>query len=449
MDAGEVVSGTSTAAPEVSVVFPCLNEEATIGACIRQTRQALDAAGISGEIIVADNGSTDRSQAIALREGARVVHVPVRGYGNALAHGFEAASGRYLVFLDSDLSYDPGHVPRFVAALREGADLVMGSRFRGTIHDGAMPPLHRYLGTPILTWLVNLFFKCRITDVNCGMRGLTRYAFRRLGLRSGGMEFASEMVLKSARLGLRINEIPTDLRPDQRGRPPHLRSFRDGWRHLRYLLLFAPNWLFIIPGLTLTVGGISLVLAIVAGIQSLGGISTCLAGLTATVVGVQTTLLGIATNGFAQIQRLKTRKGLIDRFVDQLTLEKGAILGGLVAVAGTLLLVVAALRISAFMAQPGYTPGLLDLASTRLALLGTTLLVAGIQLVMSSFFLGFFNIEPLSRSFSPAIVDGALRCGTESNGAAPSRPNEDRQPATNEYPVEVAQEMGVVGVNRA
>jgi glycosyltransferase involved in cell wall biosynthesis len=241
VDANPVVAAAHDETPEVSVVFPCLNEERTLATCLRETRQALDAAGIDGEIIVADNGSTDRSQQIAIDEGARVVQVPDRGYGNALFHGFEMARGKFLVFLDADLSYDPAHIPRFVAAMREGADLVMGSRFKGRIHDHAMPRLHRYLGTPVLTRLVNLFFGCRITDVNCGMRGLTRYAFRRLGLRSGGMEFASEMVLKSARLGLRIAEIPTDLRPDQRGRRPHLRSFRDGWRHLRYLVLFAPN----------------------------------------------------------------------------------------------------------------------------------------------------------------------------------------------------------------
>ena len=172
------MSVTAIEPPEVTVVFPCLNEERTLGSCIRQANQALQTAGIAGEILVADNGSTDGSLAIAIAEGARVVQVPDRGYGNALAHGCEMARGRYLVFLDADLSYDPAHVPRFVSALRDGADLVMGSRFRGTIHEHAMPPLHRYVGTPVLTRLVNLFFGCRISDVNCGMRGLTRYAFR-------------------------------------------------------------------------------------------------------------------------------------------------------------------------------------------------------------------------------------------------------------------------------
>ncbi len=394
--------------PDVSVVFPCLNEERTLGACIREARRALDEAGLAGEIVVADNGSTDRSQAIALGAGARVVAVPDRGYGNALVHGLEMARGRYLVFLDADLSYDPAHVPRFVAALRDGADLVIGSRFLGTIHDDAMPPLHRYLGTPVLTWLINLFFGCRISDVNCGMRGLTRYAFRRLGLRSGGMELASEMVLKSARLGLRIVEIPTDLRPDQRGRQPHLRAFRDGWRHLRYLLLFAPNWLFIVPGLLMTLGGFTLVLAITLGVGPPAGLLTCLMGLSITVLGVQTTLLGVATNGFAQIQRLKTRRRFFDRFVDRLTLDKGAVAGALVAAAGAVLLVVAALRIIDFMRQPGYVPGWLDVPSTRLALLGTTLFVAGVQVVISSFFLGLFNIEPLGRTAARVVVDGAL-----------------------------------------
>jgi glycosyltransferase involved in cell wall biosynthesis len=393
---------------EVSVVFPCLNEERTIGACIREARRALAEAGQVGEIVVADNGSTDRSREIALAEGARVVDVPDRGYGNALCSGFEESRGRFLVFLDSDLSYDPAHIPRFVEQLRKGADLVMGSRFRGTIHEGAMPPLHRHLGTPVMTRLVNLFFGSAISDVNCGMRGLSRYAFRRLGLRSGGMELASEMILKAASLGLRIVEVPTDLRKDQRGRRPHLRSFRDGWRHLRYMLLFAPNWLFIVPGLALTLGGLLVVMAIVLGVSPFVGLLTCLAGLAMTVLGVQTTLLGVATHGFAQLRRLTSRRGRLDRFVGGLTLEKGALLGGFLAAGGSTLLVTAAVRIAQFMRQPGYDAGQLDLPSTRLALLGTTLFVTGVQIVISSFFLGLFNIESRGRHPARVVVDGAL-----------------------------------------
>lgn len=223
---------------ELSVVLPCLNEERTLAKCIGAAHEALADNVINGEVIVADNGSTDRSRRIALEEGARLVEVATRGYGNALYCGLKAARGQFLIHLDADMSYEFAHIPRFVAKLREGADVVMGSRLRGKIYPGAMPVLHRYLGTPALTRIANLFFGCGITDINCGMRGLTSDAFERLDLRSGGMEFASEMIVKAAALKMNIVEIPTDLRPDQRNRKPHLSSLRDGWRHLRFLLLF-------------------------------------------------------------------------------------------------------------------------------------------------------------------------------------------------------------------
>jgi hypothetical protein len=383
---------------EVSVVLPCLNEETTLAQCIAAARAALDSAGICGEVVVADNGSSDRSREIAVREGARVVEVAAKGYGNALYHGFKDARGQYLVHLDADMSYSFADIPRFVQELRAGADLVMGSRMRGTIHPGAMPWLHRYMGTPVLTGVANLFFHSGITDINCGMRGLTKEAFERLGLRSGGMEFASEMVVKASLLNMKIVDIPTDLRPDQRDHKPHLSSFRDGWRHLRFLLLFCPAWLFVWPGLIATLAGTAVIVAILFDFFPRFGLLTCLIGLSATVFGVQTMLLGLAARGFAQLRRLHVSDGIADRFIGSLTLEKGLVLGGGLIALGLVLLGVACAQILQFMSMDDYNPGQLDIASTKLALLGTTLFVTGAQTVSSSFFLSLFSIEAVSES---------------------------------------------------
>jgi hypothetical protein len=382
---------------EVSVVLPCLNEEATLAKCIRAARMALADAGIDGEVIVADNGSTDRSTRIAVEEGARLVNVPARGYGNALFRGFREARGRYLVHLDADMSYECAHIPRFVEKLRDGADLVMGSRLRGHIDPGAMPFLHRRVGTPVLTHLANLFFGSHITDINCGMRGLTKAAFERLGLRAGGMEFASEMVVKAAALRMNIVEIPTDLHPDERGRRPHLHPLRDGWRHLRFLLLFCPTWLFVWPGVLATIGGTGVIVAILFDLFPYFGLFTCLVALAVTVLGVQTILLGVAARRFAQLRRLRVPTAR-NRVIERLTLEKGLVLGGALSLTGLVILGIACVRILRFMGLEGYDPSQLDLASTKLALLGTTLFVTGAQVVFSSFFLGLFNIEPVSEA---------------------------------------------------
>jgi glycosyltransferase involved in cell wall biosynthesis len=244
---------------EVSVVIPCLNEAASIGICVDKALASFAVAGVGGEVVVADNGSTDGSVDIAQQHGARLVHVKEKGYGNALRMGIEKACGKFIVMGDADDSYDFSEVPRFVAKWREGYDLVMGNRFKGEIMPGAMPWLHKYIGTPVLSSVLNIFFGTSIGDVNCGMRGFTKSLYLRLDLRTTGMEFASEFLIKAAKLGVPLGEIPITLWPDKRGRPLHLRSFRDGWRHLRLLLLFAPNWLFISPGGLLFV----LVLAIV------------------------------------------------------------------------------------------------------------------------------------------------------------------------------------------
>ena len=255
---------------EVSLVIPCLNEAQSLALCIQKATAAFKAAGIRGEVIVADNGSTDGSIEIARRQEARLVHATRRGYGNALRAGVEAARGRFIIMGDADESYDFNEIPRFCAKWREGSDLVMGNRFAGEIRPGAMPWHHRYIGNPVLTALLNVFFHAGVGDVHCGMRGFTYKLYERLDLRTTGMEFASELVIKAARLGARITEIPITLWPDKRGRPPHLRSFRDGWRHLRFMLLCAPNWLFLLPGGLLGLFGIFLVTFLLPGPRHLG-----------------------------------------------------------------------------------------------------------------------------------------------------------------------------------
>lgn len=237
---------------ELTILMPCLNEARTLTVCIAKARDFLEAAGVHGEVLVADNGSTDGSEALALSLGARVVDVPERGYGAALIAGIEAARGRFVVMGDADDSYDFEHLQPFVDALRDGSQLVMGNRFAGGIRPGAMPPLHRYLGNPVLSFIGRAFFKVPVRDFHCGLRGFERDAMLGLGLHCKGMEFASEMIVKAALGGLRIAEVPTTLSPDGRDRPPHLRSWRDGWRHLRFLLLFSPRWLFLYPGALLT-----------------------------------------------------------------------------------------------------------------------------------------------------------------------------------------------------
>ena len=241
----------------ISIVMPCLNEAETLGICIAKAKAWLVASGNVGEVIVADNGSTDGSQAIAKRDGAVLVHVPEKGYGSALYHGAMAARGAFIIMGDSDDSYDFSHLDSFVAALRAGDDLVMGNRFRGGITPGAMPWKNRYIGNPALSFLGRRLFRSPVTDFHCGLRACRKDAFLRMDLRTTGMEFASEMVIKATMLQMRISEVPTVLAPDGRSRPPHLRPWRDGWRHLRFMLLFSPRWLFLYPGMVLLLLSVS------------------------------------------------------------------------------------------------------------------------------------------------------------------------------------------------
>src|ERR1700674_6097231 len=276
---------------ELSVVMPCLNEAATVGICVKKAIEALDRHRIRGEVIIADNGSSDGSQQIAREMGARVVNVERRGYGSALQSGIAAAHGQFVLMGDADDTYDFSQLDQFVAKLREGYDLVMGNRFRGKILPGAMPALHRYLGNPVLTGLGRLFFKSPVGDFHCGLRAFRKDAIEELGLRTLGMEFASEMVVKATAFGLRITEIPTTLAPDRRDRAPHLRTWRDGWRHLRFLLLYSPRWLFLYPGMALFVLGAVVGALLLPGPVMIGNVgfdvSTMMFAAMAILIGFQ------------------------------------------------------------------------------------------------------------------------------------------------------------------
>ena len=258
---------------ELTVLMPCLNEAETIGICVKNAREYIDSRNIDGEVVVADNGSTDGSQAIAEERGARVIPVAYKGYGSALLGGISAARGRFVIMGDADNSYDFSMLDPFIDKLREGYDLVIGNRFKGGIKPGAMPLLHRYLGNPLLTGIGRMFFRSPVGDFHCGLRGFNRQAVANLGLVASGMEFASEMVVKATLQRLKIAEVPTTLSPDGRTRPPHLRSWRDGWRHLRFLLLFSPRWLFLYPGAALMILGLVSMAWLLPGPRQVGGLT--------------------------------------------------------------------------------------------------------------------------------------------------------------------------------
>src|SRR5579863_3549867 len=327
-----------SAPPEVSVVMPCLNESLTLGTCIQKAFATLRSQGISGEVIVADNGSTDGSQAIAYELGARVVTVQTRGYGSALRAGIEAARGRLVIMGDSDDSYDFTQLGDFVNKLNDGFDLVMGNRFQGGIRPGAMPLLHRYLGNPGLSWLGRLFFKCPVGDFQCGLRGFRKEAIDRLELRTLGMEFSTEMVVKATLFNLRIAEIPTTLSPDGRDRSPHLRTWRDGWRYLRFLLLYSPRWLFLYPGIAMLALGTAIMLWLLPGPQAVGPVTfdyhTLLFGAMFVLIGFQSINFAAFTKIFGIAAHLVPPNPTVNRVFRYVTLETGLILGTALILAG-------------------------------------------------------------------------------------------------------------------
>ena len=379
--------------PLVSVVMPCLNEAETVGRCVAEAVAALRAAGLPGEVLVADNGSTDGSPALAEAAGARVVAVPGRGYGAALAGGFAAARGTYVVMGDADLSYDFGAVPEFVKALEAGADLVMGSRFAGRIEDGAMPPLHRWLGNPVLSGLGRLFFRTDVSDFHCGLRGFRRDALRKLDLRTTGMEYASEMVVKASLFGLAIAEVPVTLRKDGRSRPPHLRTWRDGWRHLRFLLLYSPRWLFLVPGLLLALVGAGLILWLLPGPRTAFGatwdVHSILGGAAMVLVGAQAVFFGACAKIFGITEGLLPKDPLLERLFDRwITLETGLAVSLLTFLAGAALV---GHVLSAWSAA-----GFHDLAygtTMRWMIPGVLFLVLGAEGAFGSFLLSLLGVR--------------------------------------------------------
>ena len=373
--------------PELTVLMPCLNEAKTLGSCIAAAQGFVARSGVRGEVLVADNGSIDGSVEIARASGARVVTVAERGYGAALMRGLDAARGRYVIMGDADESYDFSNLSDYLAKLRDGAELVMGNRFQGGIEPGAMPWLHRYLGNPVLSFIGRLFFRTRIGDFHCGLRGVSRESMRNLGLITPGMEFASEMIAKAALGGLRIDEVPTTLKPDGRGRPSHLRTWRDGWRHLRFLLLFCPRWLFLYPGVALILVGLAGLLlgfpAIAALVPVSVGIHSMLYMAAATILGTQLIVFAVLTKWVAVLAGLVPEPPWMKRWASSFTLENG-LLAGLALFASGLAW---SLWLTLDWGRTGFGP--LDPVETmRSVIPAVTLMVVGMQAVMAAFFAG-------------------------------------------------------------
>lgn len=378
--------------PEVSVVLPCLNEAETLAICVDRARCCLNRLGVAAEVVVADNGSTDGSQQIAREHGARVVDVPERGYGAALMGGIQVARGRYVIMGDADDSYALDDLGPFVEQLRNGSQLVMGNRFKGGIAPGAMPALHRYLGNPVLSFIGRLFFRRPIGDFHCGLRGFDRQAVLDLDLRTTGMEFASELVVKSAVFGLTITEVPTPLRPDGRSRAPHMRTWRDGWRHLRFLLAFSPRWLFLYPGLLLAVVGVAGSVWLLPAPRTIGHVTFDLQALVFTTLalltGVQALWFAVLAKSVAISEGLLPEDPLLRRTLEFLSLERIALVGGLSLVGGLVGLAAAVVS----WAARGFGP--LDVESSlRGTLVASAAFVLGLQSILSGFLLSLIRMR--------------------------------------------------------
>jgi glycosyltransferase involved in cell wall biosynthesis len=382
----------TTSTIELSVVMPCLNEAETLAVCIRKAQGYFERSGVVGEVVIADNGSTDGSQEIARDLGARVVDVPEKGYGSALMGGIEAALGQYVIMGDADDSYDFSDLDPFVERLRAGDDLVMGNRFRGGIEPGAMPPLHKYLGNPVLSFVGRLFFTSQIRDFHCGLRGFKRESILSIGLITTGMEFASEVVVKSTLAGLRISEVPTTLAKDGRSRPPHLRSWRDGWRHLRFLLIFSPRWLFLYPGaITFLIGLIGSVMLAFGPVEvgPVGfNVSTQVYLLALTVVGYQAVLFALLAKLYARHEGFFIpRSAAFERFAERATLESGALVGTALFIVG---FIIGVLQFAAWAAVGFGGQDVVD--TVRLAIPAALLMILGVQTIMAGMFLGILSV---------------------------------------------------------
>src|SRR5258705_10391115 len=386
----DLVTDFTRNAVDVSVVMPCLNETNSVGMCVEKAQKALADAGLRGEIVVAVNGSKDGSIEIAERHGARVISVMQRGYGSALKAGIRAARGAFIIMGDADDSYDFGDVPRSVEKWREGNEVVMGNRFAGEIKPGAMPWHHKYIGNPGLTALLNLFFHSGIGDTHCGMRGFTREVFERMDLRSSGMEFASEFVIKAAQVGAKTSEIPITLWKDKRGRPPHLKSFRDGWRHMRFMLLYAPNWLVLLPGGSLMAAGLFLTCWLLPGPRKIPhnvvlDVHTMIFGVIFTLMGAQILAIGACAKGFSYAERFDRNTVSLKRILKRVTFESGLLLGGALFLLGF----AGCAHITWKWAADGFGP----LQQVSQVLFWSMWLFLGLQIIFSSFFLSMLGIS--------------------------------------------------------
>jgi hypothetical protein len=409
---------------ELTILMPCLNEAETIQTCVRKALGFLAGHDVDGEVVVADNGSTDGSQALAAAAGARLVDIAASGYGNALQGGIEAARGRFVIMADADDSYDLAGLMPFLQDLRAGQDLVMGNRFGGGIKPGAMPALHRYLGNPVLSFIGRLFFSSVIGDFHCGLRGFRRDSVLALGLQADGMEFASEMIVKATLAGLRISEVPTTLSPDGRSRKPHLRTWRDGWRHLRFLLLFCPRWLFAIPGLTMLTAGLIITAALLPGPLHIGTVTldvdTLVGGNAMMIIGIQAVLLAVFTVVYTSSLGVQAEPAWLARLRSVWTLERGLALVGVLALIG-----LAGVAIS-FVRWHGAGFGQLNYErSLRLTLTSATALIIACQVSLGMF---FFSILQARRPAAAGPAT-AVPAGTGPAQPAPAGPRPDPSPA--------------------
>jgi glycosyltransferase involved in cell wall biosynthesis len=384
--------GTVRDALELTILMPCLNESETIAICVCKARAFLAQHGVNGEVVIADNGSTDGSQAIAEAHGARVVHIPLRGYGNALLGGIRAARGIYVIMGDSDDSYDFGALEQFLDKLREGYEIVMGNRFRGRILPGAMPPLHRYLGNPVLSTVGRIFFRSPCGDFHCGLRGFRRDAMLRLDLQAPGMEFASEMVVKATVKKLRFAEVPTTLSPDGRGRPPHLRSWRDGWRHLRFLLLFSPRWLFLYPGFFLFIIGLLTMAWLLPQPIRVGQITldihTLFYGALAVVIGFQSMLFWVFAKIYGEREGIVPPDPWFGSVARAFPLETVLAAGAAMLLLG---LVLGAYAVGAWHVQ--HFGSLSPSAEMRLVIPSGTMILLAFQAIYGAFFVSMLDIR--------------------------------------------------------
>jgi glycosyltransferase involved in cell wall biosynthesis len=387
--AADSLARSRSGSPEISVVIPCLNEAQSIAACVDQALAAFETEGIRGEVVVSDNGSTDGSIEIAEVHGARVVHATVKGYGSALRKGIEEARGEFVILGDADGSHDFREIGRFVAKWREGNEFVIGNRFQGEIKDGAMSWHHRHLGTPVLSSILNLFFGAGVGDINCGMRGMTKALAANLDFRTNGMEFASESLIKAAKAGARLAEVPITVWPDRRGRPPHLRPFRDGWRHLRFIMLSAPNWLFLLPGGLLMALGVGLVLWLLPGPAFAGKVelntNTMSLAIMLVLLGMHIFSIGLFVKVFCYTEKLSRNQQTLVRWLKRLKLEHGLLLGAALLLIG--------LGGDAFVFWQWAARGFGHFDAVRTVFFCSLSLFLGVEVIFSSVFLSMLGIS--------------------------------------------------------